>query len=644
MKTFNKLYTNKKDLHKFICDNELKDKNILLQIFTGICDLDYIELLISDIKSIIPSVKIIGTTTSGEILGDMTVNKATVLSFTIFEKTFIETYGTTVTKDSKYTAQRLINQFKNLKHPKVIISFADGLHINGEEYINRFVKYDQNIVVAGGLAGDNEQFKNTIVFTESEVYLDGAVVALLINDDLEVVTKASFGWVSLGETMKITSSMKNIVYEIDGKRAIDVYAKYLGQDIAKELPKIGIEFPLLVKRSGQFIPRAVVGKNSDGSLIFAGNLNEGEKVTFGYGNIDAIVKYSDELSKSPDLYRCESIFIYSCMARKALLRKSINLELHPLNKIAPISGFFTYGEFYANKNVSSIGLLNQTMTILGLSESKNIKKEKVETSIDSENISENRTLKALTHLISVASKELDSYKNRLEDRVKDATLEIQELNKELEDTQKEIVYTFGMISEGRSKETGAHIKRVAEYSKLLALYYGLSSDEVELIKQASPMHDIGKIAIPDSILNKPGKLTKEEFEIMKKHAEYGYEMINKSNRPLLKAAAIIAYEHHEKFDGTGYPRGLKGYDIHIYGRIVALADVFDALGSKRCYKDAWSDDKIKELIEAEREKHFDPKLADIILKHYDEFVSVRESIQQTFPPHKPSTNTFKRKL
>ena len=626
MKTINKLYLNKEDLHKFICDNELKDQNILLQIFTGICDFDYICTLIDDITSILPNIKILGTTTSGEIIEDITTNRATVLSFSLFENTIVETYGTVIAKNSKYTAQKLINQFENLRHPKVIISFADGLHINGEEYINRFVEYDQNIVVAGGLAGDNEQFKNTIVFTESEVYLDGAVVALLINDDLEVVTKASFGWVSIGETMTITSSMKNVVYEIDGKKGVDIYAKYLGSDIAKELPKTGIEFPLLVKRSDHFIPRAVVGKNSDGSLIFAGNLNEGEKVTFGYGNIETIVKYSDEISKSQDLYKCESIFIYSCMARKALLRKSINLELSPLNKIAPISGFFTYGEFYANRSLEKIGLLNQTMTILGLSESKNINKEKTEINFKNKSTNENRTLKALTHLISVTSKELDSYKNRLEERVREATVEIQELNKELEDTQKEIVYTFGMISEGRSKETGAHIKRVAEYSKLLALYYGLSSDEVELIKQASPMHDIGKIAIPDSILNKPGKLTKEEFEIMKKHAEYGYEMINKSNRPLLKAAAIIAYEHHEKFDGTGYPRGLKGYEIHIYGRVVALADVYDALSTKRCYKDAWSDDKIKELIKSERGRHFDPKLADIMLEHYDEFVSIKERI------------------
>ena len=171
-------------------------------------------------------------------------------------------------------------------------------------------------------------------------------------------------------------------------------------------------------------------------------------------------------------------------------------------------------------------------------------------------------------------------------------LKLKELNKEIEDTQKEIIFTMGAVGESRSKETGNHVKRVAEYSKILALEYGMSEHDAEMLKQASPMHDIGKIAIPDSILNKPGKLTSEEFETMKEHAHLGYEMLKVSHRHLLKIASIVAYEHHEKWDGTGYPRGIEGENIHIYGRITALADVFDALGSTRVYKPAWDDEKI----------------------------------------------------
>ncbi len=189
---------------------------------------------------------------------------------------------------------------------------------------------------------------------------------------------------------------------------------------------------------------------------------------------------------------------------------------------------------------------------------------------------------------------------------------------------------MGAIGESRSKETGNHVKRVAEYSKIIALHYGLNEEEAELLKQASPMHDIGKVAIPDAILNKPGKFTDDEFEQMKRHAELGYEMLKSSNRSLLKAAAIVAYEHHEKWDGSGYPRRLKGEAIHIYGRITALADVFDALGSDRVYKKAWDNEQIFQLFKEERGKHFDPKLIDIFFENLDAFLHVKERFKDLF--------------
>ena len=196
--------------------------------------------------------------------------------------------------------------------------------------------------------------------------------------------------------------------------------------------------------------------------------------------------------------------------------------------------------------------------------------------------------------------------------------------KEIEHTQKELIFRIGEIGEARSKETGFHVKRVAKYSKLLAKLYGLKEDDIKYLTIASPMHDIGKIGIPDDILNKPGKLTTQEWKIMKTHGDIGYKLFKDSNKPLLQTAAIIANEHHEKYDGSGYPRGLKGEKIHIYGRITALADVFDALGSDRCYKKAWNDEKIFALLKEERGKHFDPKLIDIFFKHLDEFLNIRD--------------------
>ncbi len=203
-----------------------------------------------------------------------------------------------------------------------------------------------------------------------------------------------------------------------------------------------------------------------------------------------------------------------------------------------------------------------------------------------------------------------------------ANSKLEALNREIEDTLREVVFTLGAIGEMRSEETDGHVKRVARYTELLGRYYGLEEAEVQILKEASAMHDIGKVGIEDAILKKPDRLTPEEFERMKQHTEYGYEILKHSQRPLLKAAAIVAHEHHEKYDGSGYPRGLKGEGIHIYGRIVSLADVFDALGSPRSYKEAWSDEAILAYIKAGRGKQFDPKLVDLLFVHLDEFLHI----------------------
>jgi PAS domain S-box-containing protein len=205
--------------------------------------------------------------------------------------------------------------------------------------------------------------------------------------------------------------------------------------------------------------------------------------------------------------------------------------------------------------------------------------------------------------------------------------EIIKIHEELEATQKDIIYRMGEIGESRSQETGNHVKRVAEYSKLLALLADVSEEEANFLYAASPMHDIGKVAIPDTILKKPGRLTPDEFEIMKTHSEIGYQVLKGSSRSILKTAATVAHTHHEKWDGSGYPEGLKGKDIHIFGRITAIADVFDALGSDRVYKKAWELEKILTLFKEEKGKHFDPMLIELFLANLDKFLKIRENFQ-----------------
>lgn len=200
--------------------------------------------------------------------------------------------------------------------------------------------------------------------------------------------------------------------------------------------------------------------------------------------------------------------------------------------------------------------------------------------------------------------------------------EMYNLNDEIWQTQHEMLSLLGEVGETRSHETGNHVRRVAKYALLLGELYGLDDERNRLLYSASPMHDIGKIGIPDAILLKPGKLDSDEYDIMKTHSSIGYDILKNSTRPLLQAAAIIANEHHEKWDGSGYPNALAGEHIHIYGRITALADVFDALSCERIYKKAWPMEKIIDFILSERGKHFDPDLVDLFIDNIDQFRAI----------------------
>ncbi|MEW5783456.1 MAG: HD-GYP domain-containing protein [Pseudomonadota bacterium] len=195
--------------------------------------------------------------------------------------------------------------------------------------------------------------------------------------------------------------------------------------------------------------------------------------------------------------------------------------------------------------------------------------------------------------------------------------------------EKEAILRLSRAAEYRDPETGAHLLRMSNYSRLIASRLGLSSAEQELLLEASPMHDIGKVGIPDAILLKPGRLDDAEFLIMKRHAEIGYEILRDSPSPLIQAAAQIAWTHHEKYDGTGYPRGLAGEAIPLHGRIVAVADVFDALTSERPYKRAWPLDKARAFLEEQTGRHFDPACVAAFLAAWDDALAIHARYQET---------------
>ena len=201
------------------------------------------------------------------------------------------------------------------------------------------------------------------------------------------------------------------------------------------------------------------------------------------------------------------------------------------------------------------------------------------------------------------------------------------LNKEIVETQRELLYMMGDVVESRSQETARHVRRVAQVSKFLALKVGLEPGLAEMIETAAPMHDVGKVGIRDAILHKQGRLTDEEFEEMKNHSRIGHNILGKVEKPLIAMAAVIAHQHHERWDGKGYPYGLKGEEIDIAGRIVAVADVLDALSTSRIYKPAWDEQRVIDYFREQRGQQFDPQLVDILLSHWGEIKALRDGAQ-----------------
>ncbi|MDY5917100.1 MAG: HD domain-containing protein [Treponema sp.] len=197
-------------------------------------------------------------------------------------------------------------------------------------------------------------------------------------------------------------------------------------------------------------------------------------------------------------------------------------------------------------------------------------------------------------------------------------------NNELYEEQQIIVGSLSELVETQSHETGQHVKRVAAYTEILCRAMGLSEEETWKISVASMMHDVGKICVPREILHKPGKLTEEEFSEIKKHVDYGHKLLENSSGEIMRLAANIAWQHHERYDGKGYENELSGENINIYARAVAVADVFDALVSKRCYKKSWTPTQAREEILNQSGRQFDPQITKLFDEHFDEFLKVME--------------------
>ncbi|MEA1919085.1 MAG: FIST N-terminal domain-containing protein [Campylobacterota bacterium] len=409
MKSLSTYYENAVQLENFVTSEHLKNSSsLLIQVFTASLDKAYIKTLLEALQALLPQAKVIGSTTDGEICNGKVSTQKTVLSFTQFENTKLKVAITTH-QDSGYLSGEKLAKTLLTQESKLLIAFGDGLSTNGEAFLNGINAVDSKIIVAGGLAGDNANFSNTYVFNHEEILTNAAVAVVFDNQDLHVNTHYSFNWKRIGIELSISKVKENRVYRIGERSALETYAHYLGKDIADNLPDIGIEFPLIIERDGINIARAATAKYDDGSVGFAGSFKEGDRVHFGYGDAKSILNYTQTMLDSIHEKPSQALFVYSCMARRHFMGDAIESEILPLARMAPVSGFFTHGEFFTAEKKE---FLNQSMTILSLSESDTI------TPIKSNEVSvaslQSSSVNALAHLVDVTSREVEKQKDAFE--------------------------------------------------------------------------------------------------------------------------------------------------------------------------------------------------------------------------------------
>lgn len=424
MKNFTLSFNDVDELVSFAYGVAIDTPQTLIQVFCAKADKDCIANIQKYFINNYPQSVLLGTTTDGIIDGRNVYNstKSTV-TFTVFEKTTLksilvkhENYN-----GSYYTGEALAKELCT-NNTKAIISFADGIHTNGEEFANGIYSIAPNTTLSGGLAADNGALDTTYVFDKNEIISSGSIGVSLNGEDLSVATKYTFDWMPLGRKLKVTKAIKNRVYEIEGMSAVDIYGKYFGYELANKLPKVGIEFPLIFEKDGVSVGRAVLYKHNDGSLTFAGNIPVGTEVRFGVGNIEKILQNSNyhiDQMLTDLKYESEAVFIYSCMARRRFMNDNIIDELEILNKIGNVSGFFTYGEFFHSEDHNQ--LLNETMTMLVLSENKKIPHYGLQESSEKGQDYEIRAEHVIANLANKVSQELAELNENLEQRVRDSS-------------------------------------------------------------------------------------------------------------------------------------------------------------------------------------------------------------------------------
>jgi len=445
-----------------------KEKNLLIQIFCG-QGKDFLIYVSQYLLQLLPYAP-----TDGEIAEAEITTEHTVVAISVFKKTSLSSLkveGTDSFKNGVYLARELVE-----KNTKLLILFTDGTTSNGEAFLKGIESVAPEIVITGGMAGDNGKFVQTYLSYGDTLLTQGAVGVALNSEILHIYNDFSFNWSPIGVEHTIDYAKHNRVYSIDQMSPVDFYTKYLGEQVSEALPATGIEFPLITKKRGIDVARAVIARHNDNSLSFAGNLYSGDKVRLGFGNAKMIMKESFKSFEDIYSHQIESFFVYSCMARRRYMPDFIQVEIKPFAQTATTVGFFTYGEFFHHNDHNE--LLNQTFTVVALSESTPDNfylQQNIRTKPFGDNSGYHATIEALTHLIDRSTEDYE--------------MQARELEKQKQYSQK-LLEAQKTFLRHTIHETNTPLSVIMANIELFELYYGKHPNMVNIEIATKSLHNI----------------------------------------------------------------------------------------------------------------------------------------------------------
>lgn len=403
MRSFNTIYKNMPTLLQFCEENNIiNSKKILLQIFSGLFDEHYSKNLINSIKSFLPDINIILTLTQGEILNENVHTQSILLNFSIFDSTDISIFISD-NVDEKQIAKELSFHVNSLQCPKVGICFTSKIDFNADDFIDEINLNNENLIISGGLSFDNNFQIKPFIFVNEKIYFNSTAVVLLSSFDLVVNTSYSFGYEQIGKKLSLTKASKNTIYSIDDTLACEIYTKYLGDEIVKNLPLSAAQFPILFTKNKTKIAKTIISKNDDNSLNINGNINTSEELYLAYGSAEKILQDRCYVYEKHTNTPIECVYIYSSITRKQILN-DISLEFEMFSKVAPLCGFLSSGEFYTKTKNKKRFFFNQSMCVLTLSENKYQTKTLKQISQQEPN----KTTQALTTFIKATTQHLQN--------------------------------------------------------------------------------------------------------------------------------------------------------------------------------------------------------------------------------------------